>query len=300
MDFKVLKQNILNKTLPDNLMLAGDPILIQIYLDKISSLFNIRVLNNLYDYLSLKNSKLKEDTNIIYIIKEDEVFKNNSSLWGLKYNDLVLCYPNLKKEKFYKAFENNIVYFNKLTDDDLIGGIKFKVDLDDNQINLLIQSNNHDYYRIMNDVDKLAIFDKANHKKLFNIFKQDKIICIQDIIEDFAFSNSILDRDKIKALQILDKTSKQDILSCLTLAYNNLRNQLLVQNHLSNNKNLEERAKELNLNKGLYYILNKKINTYSTQELCFMLLALGNYLNNIKLGLIDSLDAVYLFVMRYL
>ena len=61
MDFKVLKQNILNKTLPDNLMLAGDPILIEIYLDKISTLFNIRILNNLYDYLSLKNSKLKQD-----------------------------------------------------------------------------------------------------------------------------------------------------------------------------------------------------------------------------------------------
>lgn len=151
----------------------------------------------------------------------------------------------------------------------------------------------------MNEIDKLSLFPKEDHQKLFNVFKQSNTFCHHDDIDSFAFSNAISDRDKVKALELIFKLSKYDMLSQLSISYNTLRNQLLIQNHNTTSTTLEQKAAELNISKGMYYILSKKKN-YTVEELCRALYNCSELINNIKLGLIDSEDAINLFVLRYI
>lgn len=301
MEFLELKNKILKKELPDFFIFAGDSDLINIYLDKIKEFKEVKVLTSIKDYLNIKQSKINIiDNDYVYLIKEDEIFKENSSLWNNNYPNLIFIYTNLKKtDKFYKAFEKDIVYFNKLTQEDLKGAIKYKVTLPDEDIEWIIKECKGSYSLIMNEVDKLSLFPKEDHQKLFNIFKQSNIFCHHDDIDSFAFSNAISDRDKVKALELIFKLSKYDMLSQLSISYNTLRNQLLVQNHNTTSTTLEQKAAELNINKGMYYILSKKKN-YTIEELCRALYNCSELINNIKLGLIDSEDAINLFVLRYI
>ncbi len=301
MEFLELKNKLLQKELPEFFILAGDTDLITIYLDKIKEFKDIKVLSSIKDYLNIKQSKVNIiNDDCFYLLIDDDTLKTTPSLWGIKYNNLICVYTDLKKtDKFYKAYEKNTVYFNKLTDDDLKGAIKFKVNLEDKDIEWIIDVCNHNYKYIMNEVDKLSIFPKEEHQKLFSIFKQSNILCYKDTIDTFDFSNSISDKDKIKAIEIISKLSKYDMLTQLSVAYNTLRNQLLVQNHNSPNTTLEQKAAELNISKGMYYILSKKKN-YTIEELCKALYNCSILLNKIKLGLIDSEDAINLFVLRYI
>ena len=136
MEFLELKNKILKKELPDFFIFAGDSDLINIYLDKIKEFKEVKVLTSIKDYLNIKQSKINIiDNDYVYLIKEDEIFKENSSLWNNNYPNLIFIYTNLKKtDKFYKAFEKDIVYFNKLTQEDLKGAIKYKVTLPDEDI----------------------------------------------------------------------------------------------------------------------------------------------------------------------
>lgn len=298
MEYTILKQAILQNKIIPNIILAGDPILIDVYINKIASITTIKKLDNISQYFDLNNNKFKIDSNVIYVINDEQDFKSNNSLWDIDRSHLILCYPNLKKEKFYKAFEKDIIYFNKLTDEDLVGAIKFKANLSDSNIEKLISSCDHNYYKIMNELDKISIFNNYEHDKLFSRFASDNILCYEQKIDNFALSNSVLDRDKIKALQILSRIDNNNILGYLALIYVNLKNLLLVQNHCSNSNDIEVKAKELGISKGLYYILYKKKNKYTTEQLCINLIYLSNLINKIKLGLTDSLEAIYLFILR--
>ena len=241
---------------------------------------------------------IPEDT--VYIIKEDEVFKNNATLWGIDLTNIIFIYSNLKKsDKFYKAFEPNIVLFDKLSNDMIKGLIKNRVKLSDEHIDWIMKECDYDYYKCLNEISKINIFEENEHEKLFIKFKQEEILCKKDSLQPFIFTDAIADRNKVLALELLSKINKYDILRELAGIYNKLRIQLMVMTHNSSSKDMEVRAKELGISKGMYYVLSKK-RAYTVEELCRCLSALSDYINKIKLGMIDSVDAINLFILRYM
>jgi hypothetical protein len=301
MEITYLKKCILDKQLPKGVILSGDEILLTMYLDKIKENFKIKKLDSINDLLNIRYSKLKlisEDT--VYIINEDEVFKSNSNLWNIDLTNIVFIYSSLKKsEKFYKAFEPNIVMFDKLSNDMIKGLLKNRISLSDENIDWIMKECNYDYYKCLNEISKINIFDKELHNKLFIKFKQEGVLCKTDYNQAFAFADAICDRNKILALELLSKVNKYEILKEFTGIYNKLRLQLLVSTHNSSSKDMEIRAKELGISKGMYYVLTKK-KAYSVEELCRCLVAISEYINKIKLGMLDSLDAINLFILRYM
>lgn len=301
MEITYLKKCILDKQLPKGVILSGDQVLLTMYLDKIQETFNTKKLDSINTFINIKSSKFKlQKEDLIYIIYEDEEFKNNTSLWNIDLTNVVFIYSSLKKtEKFYKAFEPNIVLFDKLSNDMLKGLIKNRINLNDENIDWIMKQCNYNYFRCLNEISKINIFDKDLHNKLFTKFKQDNILCKNDFNEAFAFADAISDRNKINALELLPKINKYEILKELGGVYNKLKLQLMVLTHNSNSRDIEMKAKELGISKGMYYVLSKK-RAYTVEELCRCLIALSEYINKIKLGLLDSVDAINLFILRYM
>lgn len=81
MEFLELKNKILKKELPEFFILTGDSDLINIYLDKIKEFKEIKLLTSIKDYLSIKQNKVNIiDKDYVYLINEDNTFKENTSL----------------------------------------------------------------------------------------------------------------------------------------------------------------------------------------------------------------------------
>ena len=87
--------------------------------------------------------------------------------------------------------------------------------------------------------------------------------------------------------------TKEDIIGQLSLIYNSIKNELIVRG--SNNQT----AEQLGINPKLYYVLSKK-RYFSIEELCKILINIGDKLRDIKSGIIDSTDALYLIILESL
>lgn len=292
MDVMEFKNKILNQSLDNYYIMTGDEALISIYLEELLIKFKVKFLNSIDNYISITSSKLKDNYNL-YIIKEDTLFKEDNKYWSLDLNNVVFIYNNLdKREKFYKYFENNIIYFDKLADNLLHGIIANRVNIAKEDINWIIQKCNSNYFLCLNEINKISCFDKKEHQNLFNIFKKEEIICKKDKVDNFEFSNALLDKNKTLSFELVDKISPDDIIGQLNLIYTNFKNLLLV-------KGGNEPAEKLNMNPKLYYILSKK-NSYSTQDICNILLCINSLLYKIKLGKITVIEAINLLLLRCL
>ncbi|WP_300924663.1 hypothetical protein [uncultured Clostridium sp.] len=294
MEIKYFKQAILNKNLPNKVILTGDEAILSMYIEQIYKNFEVKVLNSITDYLSIKSSKFNiNNKNIVYLIYNDEIFKTNKNLWDLTLNNVIFVYNELKKnDKFFKAFEAEIIYFNPLIQEQLLGLLMNRINIPEEDIKWIINKCNSNYFKCLNEVEKISIFDIIDHLSLFNYFKKNGIFCKNDNIGSYDFSNAVSDKNKILALELVNKISVNDILPQLSLVYNNLRNQLLVQNSI-------QTAQQLGMNEKLYNVLKRKKN-YTIEQLCKCLCILSDYLNKIKLGQLEPIDAINLFILECL
>ncbi len=291
MEIKNLRKAIIDKALPSFTIFTGNEVLMHIYLDEIYKNFSYKFLTTINDYITIKNSKFNvysKDT--IFIIKEDEDFKSNTSLWNYKFENVVLIYSNLRSsDKFYKAFEPNIVKFIELPKEMLYGVIEKRLNIKESDINWIMQECDNDYYKCLNEVEKISIFDKQEHQKLFNEFKSTGILCKRDKMNPFDLVNAVSDRNKVECLNLLPLLSENDVLSQLSLIYTNFKNTLLVRGG-------KENFLQSGVNPNLYNVLIRKTK-YSTEELCSNLILLSSLINKIKWGYISSIDALNVFIL---
>lgn len=299
MEFKELKNKILKKELPSFVVLAGDIDVIQVYKEKIYSLFNITKINSITDYLKILQSKIqKADTT--YLLEDDEIFKEDTTYWGIPFKNLIVIYTDLKKsDKFYKAFDKEVVMFDKLTDMELKGAIRYKLDIKETDLDWVVENCNHNYNKIMNEIDKVCIFPVATHQTTFDQFKRMNLFSLSDTTDAYAFVNSVTDRNNLKMIDMLNNMNSQDVLGNMTMVYNSLKNLLIVKTHILKSRDTQSRANELGMSKGLYYVLSQKTG-YTVEELCRTLLNLIESMNNIKTGKIEALEALKLFTLTYL
>lgn len=291
MEWEQLKKNILNKNLPNLVILTGDDYLVNAYLEQIRNNFTTKTLNNIQNYFDTIQSKTN-NIDTVYILKNDATIKENVNIWNYTYKNIVIVFDKLdKKTKFYKAFEPNIVYFDALDNKLLKGLIKNRVNVNDTDIEWLMQVCNYDVFRCLNDADKIKIFKSDEHQYIFNELKKDGLIGVIDNLNSFELSNAIINRNKYVSLQLLNKLKKDEIIGQLALIYNSLRNTLIVQCANTYTSDLKMSEKQYK-----YLLMNKK---YSVKELCFALVFISNNLNKIKYGQIEPIDALNLFILEY-
>lgn len=236
-----------------------------------------------------------------YVIRDDkDLLKQDETVWqGLRdgvtqgKNIVILIYTSLdKRTKFYKANEDVITVFEKLSGEVLARYASNACGLNERYGYDLAHRVNLDYSQLMLECDKLKILSQVRGIPIDDAYRQaiaEKLIYTtpQNVIFDFV--DAFCKRQVNQAFTLWEELEELDSnpLGVLTLLYNNFKAMLVVS---GGGDNLVQRT-------GLtaWQIKNalEKGNRYDVGELVRALQALRNLEKGIKVGHIDVDMAVY-------
>jgi len=170
MDVATLKAKIKSKQLPSFMIFAGEEWKVQeIYLRQISKATNkdiVRIDSITDIYSSLRNRSFMKSSRV-YVVRDDKTLMQDEKLQSqldtlLADNILVLILTNTdKRTRFYKAFKTSIIEFERLSDAMLYKYIQREITLSKSNIERLVEVCEHDYGRILLEIDKIKRYVDA-------------------------------------------------------------------------------------------------------------------------------------------
>lgn len=299
MNLPELQKQIKEKTLDKLYIFLGEEIAVQkIYINKMAEISNLEI-QYVEDFKSIyRNLKTNDIFNTIklYVILDDTEFIKNEKAWAELESNLdgdniiIFKFNNLdKRSKFYKAYENKLVEFNKLSDEILTKYIQKEIpELYPINCKKLIDICGNNYNQILLEIDKIKNFEDERLNDYNDIFNYlDNIGAFHKEVADitFEFIEKVLIRD-IKAVFDLQKKLKQigeSNIKLLSLLYTNFKTILLIQSCNSS---------DICKVTGLQYYQVKynqdKLNYYSIGELVRAIKLIQKAEEGIKTGKIDE------------
>ena len=223
MNIQELQKQIINKQLNNLYVFLGEEIAIQkIYINKIAEIKNLEI-QYVEEYKQIHNSLNVNnlfDIKKLYVILDDLDILKQENVWqDIKPNGNIIIFKfnNLdKRNKFYKFFEQQIIEFNKLSDEVLTKYIRKEIsNLSEQNCKKLIDICGNSYNQILLELDKLLHYDLPFHKLGEDYFDRTFITLekqgafhkeISDIT--FTFIEKVITRD-IKQVYELQKRLKQ-------------------------------------------------------------------------------------------
>lgn len=185
-----------------------------------------------------------------YVVRDDKEFLQAEKVWSvadkmIKYGTLVLLYTNLdKRSKFYKAMEDKIVTFDKMTRPQLIKFAisKFPFEINEEQADYLCEACNDDYTQLLNEIDKLCrIRALVTHQSFQKTV--DEIVKAPKYADTFSMANNVMQYNGKKALEqmqfLLD--NGESGIGMITVLYNNFRNAVQVLSTTGTAKEISEK-----------------------------------------------------------
>ena len=170
MDVATLKAKIKSKQLPSYLIFSGSEWKVQeIYIQQISKVTGkeVRMIDDVHSiYGNLKNRSFVPK-GVIYKVRDDKELMTNEKLQQqiesvLADNMLILLLTSVdKRTKFYKQYKDKIIEFEQLSDAILKKYIKKEISLSDKNCQMLIDICEHDYGRILLEIDKIKRYVDA-------------------------------------------------------------------------------------------------------------------------------------------
>ena len=299
-----LKKKVIDKALPNLIIFTGvETALIEIYINKIEEVYNSKFVekDSVKEFLQSSSTRsLVEENNLLSIIKNDKAILTAEDTWDrlLQTNKICLMlYDTIdKRSKFYKKFEDNITVFDRIEPIILKSKIQEKAKITDQQCDWLINATNQDYSRIMNEIDKVAIFNDANPQNRMQRFIKDG--AIHSDLPDcaFDFANAVIARNKVESLRLNEilKLKKESNIKLLALLYSNFRNQVSYQ--MGTNVTTENSG----LTKYQIFLCSKQQGRYSNKELLNALKTIKEIDTKIKQGLIEEQISLDLFLVSCL
>ena len=172
MDVGTLKAMIKNNQLPSYLIFSGTEWKVQeIYINQIVKVTGkeSKRIDSIADiYSQLKNRSFVQKSKI-YIVRDDKDLMQNEKLQKqidsmLGDNILIHTLTSVdKRTKFYKTYKDKVAEFEPLTDAILRKYIKKEIELSDKNCDKLIAVCEHDYGRILLEIDKIKRYVDARH-----------------------------------------------------------------------------------------------------------------------------------------
>lgn len=165
MDVTTLKAKIKSKQLPSYLIFSGTEWKVQqIYINQIAKVTGkeIKRVDDISSiYTNLRNRSFVQ-RGVIYIVRDDKELMNSEKLQQQISNGLLgdntlihLLTTVDKRTKFYKQYKDTIVEFEPLNDVVLKKYILKEIKLSERNIERLIDICEHDYGRILLEIDKI-------------------------------------------------------------------------------------------------------------------------------------------------
>lgn len=171
MEIATLKAKIKSKIIPSYLIFIGEEWKVQeIYIQQIAKALNkeIRRIDSISDvYNSLKNKSFVSKS-YVYVVRDDKDLIQNENLQQqidagiLGENLLIHLITNVdKRTKFYKRYTSDIITFERLSDSMLYKYISKEIKLSERNIKRLVECCEHDYGRILLEIDKIRRYADA-------------------------------------------------------------------------------------------------------------------------------------------
>lgn len=275
---------ISNNKIPHFLILFGDEqAILDEYIKHIVQDKQVIHCDTVSNVLSQCNRKSLVNTPRVYIVSNDDSFKSAEDVWEnvmSTFNNskhyLILRYTGINKTlKFYTRNKQNCVEFSRLGNDVLLTYIsRYLPDLGVKYAQELIDYCNHDYGRILMDVDKIKQWKECNTDdegtpKTDSVFKLlDKQGLFHKEIGDITFelTDAVLGGYSDTAIQKLDEAKRKDENPILiaSILYNGFRNLMAYMGLGANRKDAMTRT---GMTKGELWGCNKNIGGYSFAEL---------------------------------
>lgn len=304
MELWQLKKTIQDKTINTYNIFTGEELgLMDLYIQEMQKVLNCSVerQESVYDYISSGRIKsIIGNVKKLVIIRDDKTFLTQEELWdkfALRKGNIILIYSSVdKRGKFYKRFEDNIVCFDKLDRGILRPKIRSMIGLNDQNIDILLDSCQMSYARILLEIDKLKLFEDTDINKTFTQFVKDGAIYREVPDSIFTFSEAVMRRDRVKSFREYEncKLTAEPNVRLLSVLYNNFRQQIGYQfskNPTPDNTGLTQFI--LNICKG-------RVNKYSNRELVKAMTLLKNIDTGIKTGSISDEQSISYFLSEIL
>lgn len=311
MDVVTLKAKIKSKQLPSYLIFSGDEWKVQqIYIDQIAKVTGkeIRRIEDVPSiYGKLQNRSFIEKP-YIYIVRDDKELMNSEKLQqqissGLLGNNVLIHLLTTvdKRTKFYKQYKDTIVEFEPLNDVVLKKYIKKEIALSDRNCDILMEICEHDYGRILLEIDKIKRYCIAQSSDgrptlsadtAFDWLLEDGTIYEPPYDAIFDLVDAILDKKVNTAFNLLEQSYAvgEATMVMLSVLYNNVKALLQVQSYQGN---------DLSKATGLsgWQIKNAKphVGKYSEKELIYIVQLCQKLESGIKTGRMEDE-----FAMQYL
>lgn len=170
MDVTTLKAKIKSKQIPSYLIFAGEEWKVQeIYIKqiaKVTSKETVRIDSVTEIYRKLKNKTFAGKPKI-YIVRDDKELMKNEKLQqqieASLVNDILIHILTTvdKRTKYYKCYNASIINFTRLSDAMLYKYIQKEIKLSKANTERLIDICEHDYGRILLEIDKIKRYVDA-------------------------------------------------------------------------------------------------------------------------------------------
>jgi DNA polymerase III delta subunit len=310
MELHEFQQQIVHKSLSGYYVLSGEEIgIMNIYLNKIY--MQRQRLDSVAEAFRISSSGGKFSSPKCFIVRDDTDYLKQEDNWDRvrlhfesSKNILVVVYTKLdKRSKFYKRYQKDIVWFEKLTSNMLSTYVlKELPDLTKREAVNLAELCDNDYSRLMNECFKIKCYANHTGETYSSTLKTlEKNGAIHKDIGDITFelTDSIVLRNRAKTAELLDKAKRKgepEIL-LLSVLYNSFKQVLLVQG-LGNDQH--DAAKRTGLTPYQVKLAKEKQGWYSISELIEILKLIRNIEKGIKTGEIDvkvSIDYAILHIL---
>lgn len=323
MDVATLKAKIKSKQLPSYLIFSGLEWKVQeLYIQQIAKVTSkeIKRIDSITDIYSKLRNKSFVQSGVIYIVRDDKELMQNEKLQQkiesvLGDNILIHLLTNVdKRTKFYKQYKDVIIEFEALSDAMLKKYILKEIKLSESNIQRLIDICEHDYGRILLEIDKIKRYienyynddygadcvEYATGMKVIRITEDkafEKLLKDGTIYEPpydaiFDLVDAILDRKVNRAFDLLQQSYDvgEATMVMLSVLYNNAKAVLQVQTY---------KGDKITQGTGLngFQIKNAKphVGKYSDKELIYILQLIQKVESGIKTGKMEDE-----FAMQYL
>lgn len=218
------------------------------YIDKISKDKNLEVLY--IDSISeIIDSPFIEDNNL-YVIHDDK-FNDKKT----HKNTIVICNDTDLDCYIIPKLENwQVCDFVK---SNLVKGMNSK-DIE------WLQTQYNNYYKFINDISKISVFDKKDQQDIFEEFLTDGVFKDSTSLNIWDLSNALIKKDVNLAKEVLKLIKYIDVepIGLLTVNYKNFKNILSIQ------LNSRCTAKDLGITDKQFYVIKKyNCGVYSNDKL---------------------------------
>lgn len=287
MEIKELKKIIENKTIDNSfkLFLESDEssrIISNQYINEISKILNLEIkyIDSIKD---IPDSSFIEDNNL-YVIICDEWSESQ------EHNN---CIGICKKTK-----DNRAIKIPALNDWQVLDFSYKKLNgLERSTVDNLIKFYNGNYFKFLNDIDKISIFNDSQQAFIFNSLLEDGQLNSTQTYTIWDLSNAIIKKDLNTIKNILKIINDLDIeaLGLAKVLYNNFKTVVSIQT----NSNVS--ANDLNISDKQFYVI-KKFNCgfYTNNQLVEILKLLTNIEYLFKYGEISINDLIDYIIVKIL